>query len=246
MGFRFGDDQDVRRTYGLRCHPIDDVVMHAVEPVLDAFGPALYAFAPITDEDCPSAAHMLAATWLAAEPDGDDGSLTSTYRRAVHVLTRCWAPSDRPPSPGYGRAVADSMHVFLRLLSRDVGRLLPSDIDGWARDIQRWEYTRIDHYPWILDCLVTAALADPSVRDASRRNLLDVCHKLRQHRPAPRWEGPLAVRIWTGLHLLALAPEAEGIFGDRETFRADPAVAATLRRDPRLALQVEALTPPTR
>jgi hypothetical protein len=243
MGFRFGDDQDVRRTYGLRCHPIDDVVMHAVEPVLDAFGPALYAFGPITEEDCPSAAHMLTATWLAAEPHGDDDSLTRTYRRAVHVLTRCWAPPDQLPSLDYGRAVAHSMHVFLRLLSRDVGRLRPIDVDGWARDIQRWEYTRIDHYPWILDCLITAALADPSVRDSGRLNLLDVCHKLWQQRPVVHWQGPLAVRVWTGLHLLGLAREAEKIFGNRETFLADSAVAATLGRDPRLLLQIDALGP---
>ena len=239
MGFRFGDDQNVRRTYGLRCHPIDDVVLHAVEPLLDVLGPALTAFAPVTDEDCPSAAHMLAATWLAALPDGDADSLTRTYRRAVHVLTRCWAPADRPPSPNYGRAVANAMHVLLRLLSRDNGRLSPKDVHGWVRDLQQWEYTRIDHYPWILDCLITSALADPSVREASRRLLLDICLELRQ--PALQWDGPLAVRIWTGLHLLALPREAEGIFGDRETFLADPAVAAAIRRDPRLALQIDAL-----
>ncbi len=226
LGFLFGDDQDVRRTYDLRCHPIDDVVMHALEPVLNAFDPALYAFGPITEDDCPSVAHMLTATWLA-----DKDSLTSTYRRAVHMLTRCWAPRDRQPSPGYGSAAADAMLVFLRMLSRDAHQLPPGDVADWSREIQQWEYTGIGHYPWIVDCLITAALADSSVGDG----LVDLCQNLRRHRS---WEGPLAVRVWTGLHLLGMARQAEEVFGDRETFLADPAVADTLRRDPRLARQV--------
>lgn len=51
--------------------------------------------------------------------------------------------------------------------------------------------------------------------------------------------------VWTGLHLLGLTAEARDIFGSRESFLADPAVAYVLRRDPRLALQVDAISPPS-
>ena len=54
------------------------------------------------------------------------------------------------------------------------------------------------------------------------------------------------MRVWTGLHLLGLAAEAEGIFGGREAFLTNRAVADVLRRDPRLALQVDAVAPPRR
>ncbi|MFC6566247.1 NACHT domain-containing protein [Actinoplanes utahensis] len=232
LGFRFGDEQDVRRTYGLRCHPMDDVVMHAVEPILDAVGPALCAFGPITAEDCPSVAHMLAATWLATAD-----SLAATYQRAVYVITRSWAPADREPSPGYGAAAAEATLVFLRLLSRDAGRLPPGDVADWIRDIRLSQYTRTEHHPWILDVLITAALADPSVIDIDL-DLRELCRTMRR---IPRWDGTLAIRVWTGFHLLHMDREAEQLFGDRETFLADPVVADALRRDPRLALQVGAL-----
>ena len=246
LGFGFVDDQEIQHTYHLRCHPVDDVVIHAVEPLLAAFGPALSAFAQVTEEDCVSAAHMLSATWLASEPEGNGDSLTATYRRAVQVLTRCWGPRRFPSPPRYQHAAADSMFAFLRLLSRDAGRLPPIEVHRWAQAIVRWEYCQVDHVTWILDCMITAVLADPAGRDASRPGLRDICRELRERLPAPRWEGALAVRVWTGLHLLGLAAEAEGIFGGREAFLADRAVADVLRRDPRLALQVDAVAPPRR
>ncbi|GGL11802.1 hypothetical protein [Mangrovihabitans endophyticus] len=241
LGFRLGDDLDARRTYSLRCHPIDDVVMHAAEPMLNAFGPAMSHFAPVTPDDFPSAAHVLAATWLASGPEHDGDALTAAYRRAVHVLTRCWAPRRLPQSPGYERAVASSMTTLLRLLSRDASRLSPVDVDRWAIEITFWEYAQADHLMWILDCRLTAALADTIVRDTGRPGLRDICRKIGKQMPVRRGEGELAVRVWAGLHLIALNTEARGIFGDRESFLADRSVAAALRRDPRLGLQVDAV-----
>jgi hypothetical protein len=240
-GFGLGEYQDMRRTYELRAHPIDSVVMHALEPMMHTIGPALNAFGPVTEEDCPSVAHVLAAVWCASELPRSIDDLTAAYQRAVHVCTRAWGPRGSAPFPEYERSVTDSMTILLRMLSRDAGRLAPADVDRWARGVVQWEYSRIEHMTLILDCLITAALAEPDACDTRLPGIRDLCRELRQHQPPPAWDDTLAVRVWTGLDLLGLADEAVGIFGDHDTFR------STIRRsDPRLALQVKAITPTSR
>jgi hypothetical protein len=166
-GFIHHDEPTIQLTYQIRCEPIDDVLRHALEPVMDVMGLAVTTFAPITEEECRSIAHTLIALWLASDLREPIEVLIERYNKAVWATTRAWPP------PRYGAPGSfPAMKLLLRALCRDANRLPAANVLEWSQSIARWRYLAPEHRPVLRDCLLAIQTVDPE-EDRARQAVLE-------------------------------------------------------------------------
>jgi hypothetical protein len=213
-GWRREDHLLIRRTYHLRSEVFDDVFRHALEPLLDTLGTAITHFSVVSEQESESVVHSLVRLWLASDlPTTPEQSLSAAYTRAVHTVTRAWPRMSEP-----ARNVHPALTLLLRMLSRDATDLPPAEVISWCHAIITDENVDVQHGPLLLDCALTATLAEPHSQEAHR--LLEAIAELVATDQAKlTWEPHLKRRALTTLAELQLRDIAAQLFGDSEEFQ---------------------------
>ncbi|MCA2216080.1 NACHT domain-containing protein [Jidongwangia harbinensis] len=138
------------RSMHLSDHRSDDLLRHAVQPVLDRLPDTLTHFTVHERGDAESIGHGLLALWLASLLDDDPAGLVRAYDRVVAALS---AP-DRWSTGTPADRVADTYTVVLRSLARDADRVPVADLVRWLGALRRQQaHLTARHVPAVLACL---------------------------------------------------------------------------------------------
>ncbi|WP_238006786.1 hypothetical protein KZZ52_24360 [Dactylosporangium sp. AC04546] len=174
-GFRFEDHDLIQQTYQLRGEPIDDILRHALEPLLETMGLAVTSFGVLSEDRSQSAAHSLLKVWITTSLDEAPGEqLVDAFDAAVRVVTGSYPLVERP-------IILRSATVLLRMLSREADRLPHDDVVRWCRTLYReGSHCNATIHLLLLDCLLTARLSSPAARA-----LFDELQAVGHDEPAP-------------------------------------------------------------
>jgi hypothetical protein len=128
-GFRYEDHDLIQQTYQLRGEPLDELLRHALEPLLDAMGPAVTHFGVLDEQRSQSVAHSLVRVWITtALGEASDEHLTETFDTAVTAAVGAYpAASDQ--------GMARSYAVLLQMLAREADRLPPEKLVRWCENL---------------------------------------------------------------------------------------------------------------
>jgi hypothetical protein len=138
------------RSMHLSDHRSEDMLRHAVQPVLDRLPDALTHFTVHGPGDAGSVAHGLLSLWLTSMLDDDPDQLVRAYDRVVTAI----AAPDRWSDEAEVDSVVATFAIVFRSLARDAPRLPPADVVRWLTALSRRPaYLRDRHTPDVLACL---------------------------------------------------------------------------------------------
>jgi hypothetical protein len=203
----FNVDQEIKSMH-LSGALSDDVLRHAVEPLLGRLPLAVLGFVLHGRDDAESVAHSLFRLWLASSLDDEPERLRYTYgRAAVAVSGAAWGPAGEAPNDA-----RDAIRIFLRWLAADAHRLPTADLIRLTGMIRTSAYFDDGaHSLPMVECLLAAATAsdddataDELLYDAARyiarllpEDCLRLLNGLARNRPPRLHEllGPIDERL---------------------------------------------------
>ncbi len=134
----------------------DDMMRHALEPLIGRTGESATTFVVHPDGDVESVARSLLTVWTVSAADGRGDALPRAYRRAAFAVARS-EPSDLTPNA----------RLLLRMLAADAARLPADDVLLCLRTIVGSRFYDAALAPHVLDCLA----AMPAVDDHAAREI---------------------------------------------------------------------------
>jgi len=211
----------------------DDVLRHAVEPLLSRMPEAVTTFVLHGPRDAESIGRSILDLWLASALDPDTENLTRAYARAADAL-----PRSQPLGGAADEQVAT--RLFVALLGRDAARLAASDVLSWLlRVVAKAEVDPL-MAAGILECLALTGATSVSPDDDD---------KVSQHLavsvidPEALRDLPAILRLRSHLALaeLGLPEPAQEVIHPRQEFFDQPEIRQALAADRILRLRLENL-----
>jgi len=230
---RFDSFPEALRSMDLSSNLSDDLLRHAVEPLMRAMPESITNLAHHAPTDVESVAHSLVHLWTTSALDQDPEQVLRAYQRAVVAVTgQKWLTSTTAMEP-----MASTAGVILRCLHVDATRLNPGDVVGLIWEI----YLSVPFVPdaelrlLALECLLGETMPAFAPRDdLVKHTLSGLTNEIR------RWPATWALRL---LAVLSRASDIDGFgeaVGEIDQLLASPSVVAELRGDPGLAERVAA------
>lgn len=152
----------------------DSVVRHALEPVMQFFGPELMIFTRASGGTASSVVHDVMRLWLTSRMPASTLQLGKAYNRCAEWLGQPWAEKLRP--------------LILDLFAEDAHRLPPRLVDHLLRTLNSSVPLGEDTAGPVLSAAVAALAEEPS--DSVRQSLLTVA------RSAALFYAPGDLRAW--------------------------------------------------
>jgi hypothetical protein len=135
------------RSMHLSDHRSQDMLRHAVQPVLDRMPETLTHFTVHGPGDAGSVAHGLLSLWLTSMLDDDTEALARAYDRVVSAI----AAPDRWSDETEVESVVATFTIVFRSLARDASRLPSADVVRWLTALtRRPAFLRDRHVPDVL------------------------------------------------------------------------------------------------
>jgi hypothetical protein len=180
--------QDIVRSLQLRGGLGDNVLRHALEPVMTRMGEALTSFVCQSVREAESIARSLIELWLTSHLHEPTDQLITAYERAVLGVTGYgWGPGEHPDS-------RPAVTLLLSMMERDVHRLPASCLLDWLDTIVRSDRFRPEHAPTALACLSHTGAETESHQRVRSRLIIDLNRNITTDQDIPAGDGtPLHV-----------------------------------------------------
>src|SRR5262249_18923419 len=128
FGWRIRAVDALRRQERFLCGHDEDVLLHAVEPLVSSIPDALVGFGGYWPDWAPSAAHTL-LTLLLIPPDEDPSRLLAAYHDCLAVYAIAFGPSEQVTKTSLGS-------IILHHLAADLHRLPAAAVTDMLAEIQ--------------------------------------------------------------------------------------------------------------
>lgn len=134
----------------------DDILRHAVEPVLGRLPIAVLGFVLHGRDDAESVAHSLFRLWLSSSLDDELEQLRYACEQAALAVSGfAWGPPEEAPDDA-----RNAIKMFLRSLAADAHRLPAGDLTRLVQTIRASAYfDDAAHLLPVVECLLAAAAA---------------------------------------------------------------------------------------
>jgi hypothetical protein len=202
----------------------DDILRHAVEPLLGRLPLAVLGFVLHGRDDAESVAHSLIRLWLSSSLDDEPERLRYAYERAALAVSGwVWGPAEEKPDDAHS-----AIGIFLRSLAADAHRLLAADLIRFIQTIRTSEFfDDTAHLLPIVECLLAAAVAtddDPTADELLYDAARNIAALLPEH----------CLRLLDRL-ARSRSPRLHALLGPIDERLESPVVADWLDGDPELA-----------
>ncbi|WP_238006832.1 NACHT domain-containing protein [Dactylosporangium sp. AC04546] len=225
----------IERAQQLRTDQGDDMLRHALTPVLDRMPETVDAFAVHAVGDAESIAHSVQRVLLSSALADSADTLVAAYDRCVFaVTTQAFGPGHLPKS-------ASTLALLLEMLGRDASRLPVPQLCRWLEELARSRQFRTEHLPATLNCALVAApeaAEDRQALDALVRSLVRQVHTTLQN-GGPAWDRRARLLLWICLHEAGAGPAAVDWLDPPDAAE----TAELLRHDRALGGRLRALQP---
>lgn len=99
----------LHRRANFQCGIVDDVALHALEPLSSTLGGTINLFINWEKEKCPSTAHALLDIWLLPLRDPAAEERRAAYERCAHIATSNFPPWGENTKPRYTAVLLDRL-----------------------------------------------------------------------------------------------------------------------------------------
>lgn len=190
----------------------DDILRHALEPLIPRIGRAVSSFAVHARGDVESVARSLITLWLVSNLQEPDDALTAAYGRGVQaVCSHAWGRGGVPQPASW-----PALTLLLNMLLRDVGRLPGARVLEWIEVIVRSEpFLLADgrHQTLVIECLLETEPETEQQRDKQAELIAKLVRWISAAEEGMPLDRRLRLRTWITFVELGRPELAVDLFG---------------------------------